>query len=83
MRAGGGDRAAGPGDRDRDGAGAAFQLAKAYGDAAAVWTRTIAKPVAGTVQVAVAGEALAPAGFSVDATTGVVTLPPPRPRARR
>lgn len=54
-----GDQAIGTGDGTRK----VFQLAKAG--------RTIAKPVAGTVKVAVAGVA---APFSVDTTTGLVTL---------
>lgn len=50
-----------------DGTRKAFQLTKAYGTVA----RTIAKPVAGTVKIAVAGVA---APFTVDTTTGLVTL---------
>lgn len=53
-----------------DGAKKAFQLAKAYGTV----SRLIAKPVAGTVKVSVAGATLAAGAFSVDTTTGVVTL---------
>lgn len=53
-----------------DGARKAFQLAKAYGTV----SRLIAKPVAGTVKVSVAGAILAAGAFAVDATTGVVTL---------
>ena len=48
----------------------AFSLVKLYGDVA----RSIAKPVQGTVRVAVAGVELAPDAFAVEATTGVVTL---------
>jgi uncharacterized protein (TIGR02217 family) len=55
-----------------DGAALTFQLAKTYG-ADAPWTRTIAKPVAGTVLIAVAG-VLATSGWSVDTTTGQVTF---------
>ncbi|WP_454714507.1 phage distal tail protein, Rcc01695 family [Caulobacter segnis] len=54
-----GDQVLGTGDGTRK----VFQLVKAG--------RTIAKPVAGTVKVAVAGVA---APFSVDTTTGLVTL---------
>lgn len=54
-----GDQTIGTGDGTRK----VFQLAKTG--------RTIAKPVAGTVKVAVAGVA---APFSVDTTTGLVTL---------
>jgi uncharacterized protein (TIGR02217 family) len=58
-----------------DGAAVSFQLAKAYGD----YTRPIAKPVAGSVRVAVDEDELAPSEFSVNSSTGVVTLvvPPP------
>lgn len=58
-----GDQAIGVGDGTRK----AFQLTKAYGTT----TRTIAKPVSGTVKIAVAGVA---APFTVDTTTGLVTL---------
>ena len=47
-----------------------FPLIKLYGDVA----RPIAKPVEGTVRVAVAGVELGPEAFAVDTTTGVVTL---------
>jgi len=50
-----------------DGVTTAFQLVKAYGGV----VRDIAKPVAGSVRVAVGG---VEAGFAVDETTGVVTL---------
>jgi len=63
------DQAIGTGD----GATLTFQLAKTYGGSDAPWTRTIAKPVAGTVLVAVAGAPLA-SGWSVDTTTGQVTF---------
>jgi uncharacterized protein (TIGR02217 family) len=53
-----------------DGAARAFQLVKYYGDAA----RVIAKPVEGSVVVAVSGVALAPEAFAVEPTRGVVTL---------
>ena len=57
-----------------DGAIATFQLAKTYGEGADAYMRPIKKPVAGTVQVAAAGIALGPTAFSVDTTTGLVTL---------
>jgi len=58
-----------------DGATAAFQLAKTYGGAHAPYRRTIAKPVAGSVRVAVGGAEQTPdADFTVDSTTGVVTF---------
>ena len=51
----------------------AFQLIKTYGTSFSPWVRTIKKPVAGTVRVAVAGTELL-TGWTVDATTGIVTL---------
>ena len=65
-----GDQAIGQGDGARN----TFQLAKTYGGAFAPYTREIMKPVAGSLRVAVAGGELAPAQFSVDATTGLITL---------
>jgi uncharacterized protein (TIGR02217 family) len=56
-----------------DGEQTAFQLAKVYGAAHAPWTRTITKPVSGTVLVALDGIQQG-AGWSVDETTGVVTF---------
>jgi len=56
-----------------DGATTAFQLVKAYTSGAQTWTRTITKPVAGTVTVALNGIAQA-SGWSVDTTTGLVTF---------
>ena len=53
-----------------DGSRVRFQLSKTYGDA----VRVIVKPVAGSLQVAVDGEALAPGAFAVDAVTGEVVL---------
>jgi len=69
------DQAMGTGN----GAKVAFQLIKTYASGAGSWTRTLTKPVAGTVKVAVNGTArVLGADFNVDATTGVVTfnLPP-------
>jgi len=67
------DQALGSGD----GARATFQLAKTYGGAFAPYVRPIAKPVAGSVRVAVDGvEKAAGADFAVDATTGRVTFAP-------
>ena len=54
-----------------DGVTTGFQLVKRYESGGDSWTRTIAKPVDGSVRVAVDG---VEAGFSVDLTTGVVTL---------
>lgn len=50
-----------------DGASVSFSLVKHYGG----WARRIWKPVAGSVQVAVDGQA---AAFSVAVATGIVTL---------
>ncbi|MCS0501094.1 DUF2460 domain-containing protein [Ancylobacter mangrovi] len=58
-----------------DGAQAAFQLAKTYGGAYAPYPRPIAKPVAGTVRVAVSGvEQVAGSAFALDTTTGTVSF---------
>ncbi len=58
-----------------NGAIASFQLTKTYGSLYAPWTRIIAKPVTGTVLIAVAG-VLKTSGthFTVDVTTGGVTF---------
>ena len=68
------DQAIGTGD----GAATAFQLVKHYESGGESWTRTIAKPVAGSVRVAVDGSEVTPA--AIDHTSGLVTLsdaPPP------
>jgi uncharacterized protein (TIGR02217 family) len=57
-----------------DGVTAAFSLVKTYQDAGGSWTRRIAKPVAGSVVVAVDGVAMPEAAYSVDPATGVVTF---------
>ena len=59
-----------------DGVRAAFQLVKTYGDAAAGSVRTIAKPIAGTVAVAVNGAPLPQADFACDPASGLVTFAP-------
>ncbi len=65
------DQAIGTGD----GATAAFQLVKTYGSAFDPYVREIAKPVAGTVRVAVDTiEQSEGADFSVDTETGIVTF---------
>lgn len=52
-----------------------FQLVKLYASGAQSWTRTINKPVSGTVRVAVAGvEKELGAHFLLDATTGKVAF---------
>ena len=56
-----------------DGTATAFQLVKTYTSGTNSWTRTITKPVSGTVRIAKAGvEQMS--GWSVDTTTGVVTF---------
>ncbi len=58
-----------------DGVTQQFQLTKTYGSAFAPYVRKIAKPVAGSVRVAVAGtEVLLGAGATVDYTIGIVTF---------
>jgi len=63
------DQAIGTGD----GTVTAFQLVKAYTSGSQTWTRTITKPVAGTVTVALGG-VVQSSGWSVDITTGLVTF---------
>ncbi|WIY70312.1 DUF2460 domain-containing protein [Aquidulcibacter paucihalophilus] len=57
-----------------DGMRTAFPLIKRYGEGDAALERRIAKPVEGTVRVAVDGAELAADGFTVDAARGVVAL---------
>lgn len=57
-----------------DGARTGFALVKRYGGPDAPYERPIAKPVAGSVRIAVAGSELASSAFTVDTTTGMVTL---------
>ena len=60
-----------------DGETAAFALAKTYGAVHAPYKRSIVKPVAGSVRVAVAAtEAEEGTGFTVDAAAGIVTFLP-------
>jgi len=63
------DQAVGTGD----GAITAFQLVKAYASGTQTWTRTITKPVSGTVIVAIGG-IVQTSGWSVDIATGLVTF---------
>ena len=51
----------------------AFQLTKRYASGTQSWTRTIAKPVAGTVVMALGGVPQG-SGWSVDLATGIVTF---------
>lgn len=56
-----------------------FQLSKTYQSGAQSYTRTIAKPVVGTVKAAINGVVqITPTNFTVNAATGVITfqLPP-------
>lgn len=65
--------APGPGDQQigvGDGATAAFQLVKAYGD----YRRPVRKPLGASVRVAVENAELDAGAFGLDAATGVVTL---------
>jgi uncharacterized protein (TIGR02217 family) len=56
----------------------AFQLVKRYGAGAEPYERPIAKPVVGTVRIAVGGAETT--GFAVDSTSGLMTLDvPPAP----
>ena len=56
-----------------DGTTIDFQLVKVYASGSQSWTRTITKPVAGTVKVAIDGvEQIT--GWSVDTTTGIVSF---------
>jgi len=58
-----------------DGLLAAFQLVKEYGQAFGPYRRTIAKPVVGTVLVAVDGVAQSEGtDFALDSPTGIVTF---------
>lgn len=58
-----------------DGARAVFALTKTYGGLHAPYARAIAKPVAGSVRVAVDGlEQLEGSAFSLDSTTGLVSF---------
>ena len=50
-----------------------FQLAKRYTSGSQTWVRTIAKPVTGTVRVAL-GMVEQISGWTLDATTGVITF---------
>jgi uncharacterized protein (TIGR02217 family) len=57
-----------------DGETAAFQLTKTYQDTGGSWTRRIAKPVAGSVVLAVDGVAVPQSAYAVDPATGIVTF---------
>ncbi len=59
-----------------DGARANYQLVKTYGAGFAPYVRTINKPVAGSVRVAVGGVEAAAASFACDPATGIVSFAP-------
>ncbi|HRK23561.1 MAG TPA: DUF2460 domain-containing protein [Beijerinckiaceae bacterium] len=67
-----------PGDQflgNGTGTRSTFQLVKRYGGQHAPYVRSIVKPVAGSVRIAVAGiEKVAGTDFTVDSTTGLVTF---------
>ena len=50
-----------------------FQLSKRYTSGTQSWTRTIAKPVSGTIMIAL-GLVEQMSGWTLDATTGIVTF---------
>lgn len=56
-----------------DGTRTAFQLVKHYASGPRTWTRSIAKPVAGTVRVALGGVEQV-SGWAVEPATGVVAF---------
>jgi len=56
-----------------DGATTAFQLVKTYASGAQIWSRTITKPVSGTVVVAIGG-IVQTSGWSIDIATGLITF---------
>lgn len=60
-----------------DGATTTFRLVKRYGAGFAPYDREIAKPVAGTVRVAVGGAEQVVPAFALDASSGVVTFASP------
>jgi len=57
-----------------DGTTTAFQLVKSYADAGGSYARAIAKPVNGSVAVAVGGAAVDAANVEIDPATGLVTF---------
>lgn len=61
-----------------DGTTKAYQLVKAYGDAAATYVRPISKPVVGSVRVGRGGSEVPASEYSLDASNGLITfvLPP-------
>ena len=79
ARSGPPGRAIGPLDQalgTGDGATATFPLVKSYGSGFAPYRRRIAKPVAGSVRVAISGVEVGPEAFACDPTNGLVTFMP-------
>jgi uncharacterized protein (TIGR02217 family) len=78
-RSGPPSRAVGPLDQrigTGDGATKAFPLLKSYGTGAAAYVRPIAKPIGGTVRVALSGvEQPVGTAFTCDPATGIVVFP--------
>lgn len=69
-----------PDDQELIGAAATWQLTKTYADLSASYARSITKPVAGSIRVAVDGVELASGtDFTVDTGNGLVTLAIPAP----
>ena len=56
-----------------NGIATAFQLVKRYASGAQTWVRTITKPVAGTISIALGGVSQ-PSGWTVDPATGTVSF---------
>lgn len=67
------DQQIGMGDGMGDGTTTSFQLVKRYASGGQSWVRTITKPVAGTVQIALNGVPQ-PGGWSIDVNTGLVSF---------
>ena len=59
-----------------DGTETEFQLVKRYASGSQAWTRVITKPVAGSLTISLGGT-LQPSGWTLDATTGIVTFAAP------
>lgn len=57
-----------------DGVETEFQLVKAYTSGPTTYTRTITKPVSGTVVVEVNGSLESPSNYSVNTETGIITF---------
>lgn len=57
-----------------DGVRTVFPLMKTYGDGEAAYARPIAKPIAGSVQVAIDGDVCDSEDFAVDVATGEVSF---------